>query len=99
MKKFLLSVFVISTVASSWAADPTLTIEAGKPIGKVGPLHSGLMTEEINYCYDGGLYAELIRNRAFLDDAQKPVHWSIVPGTGASAKIALDPKQPLNDAI
>ena len=27
------------------------------------------MTEEINHSYDGGLYAELIQNRAFLDDA------------------------------
>ena len=27
------------------------------------------MTEEINHAYDGGLYAELVRNRAFLDDA------------------------------
>ena len=31
------------------------------------------MTEEINHSYDGGLYAELIRNRAFLDDAEKAV--------------------------
>ena len=29
----------------------------------------GLMTEEINYSYDGGLYAELIRNRIFKDTA------------------------------
>ena len=58
-------------------------------------MHYGLMTEEINYCYDGGLYAELVRNRAFLDDAEKPVHWSAVQG----ASIALDPKQPLNAAI
>ena len=36
------------------------------------------MTEEINHSYDGGLYAELIQNRAFLDDAHTPVHWSVV---------------------
>ena len=29
----------------------------------------GLMTEEINYAYEGGLYAELIRNRSFKADA------------------------------
>jgi len=27
----------------------------------------GLMTEEINYSYDGGLYAEMVRNRTFQD--------------------------------
>ena len=37
----------------------------------------GLMTEEINHAYDGGLYAELIRNRAFLDEAASPAHWSV----------------------
>jgi alpha-N-arabinofuranosidase len=73
----------------------SLMIEAGAPAAKVSPMHYGLMTEEINYCYDGGLYAELVRNRAFLDDAEKPVHWSAVQG----ASIALDPQQPLNAAI
>ncbi len=78
-------------------AKPTasLVIEAGTPAGKVSPMHYGLMTEEINYCYDGGLYAELVRNRAFLDDPQKPAHWSAVQG----ATITLDPQQPLNEAI
>jgi alpha-N-arabinofuranosidase len=57
------------------------------------------MTEEINHAYDGGLYAELIRNRAFLDDAGVPAHWLAVHGDGAAAAIALDPNQPLNAAI
>ena len=29
-------------------------------IGQGQPLFYGLMTEEINYAYDGGLYAELV---------------------------------------
>jgi len=40
-----------------------------------------------------------VRNRAFLDDAASPVHWSIVAGEGADAAIALDRREPLNDAI
>lgn len=77
------------------ADTPLLTIEADKSVAKVSPMLYGLMTEEINYSYDGGLYAELVRNRAFLDDAEKPAHWSTV----ANAAIALDSKQPLNDVI
>jgi hypothetical protein len=38
-----------------------------KPIAHVSPTLYGLMTEEINHSYDGGLYPELIRNRAFMD--------------------------------
>src|SRR5258706_16410109 len=34
---------------------PVLKIEAGKPGPKVSPMLYGLMTEEINFSYDGGL--------------------------------------------
>ena len=57
------------------------------------------MTEEINHAYDGGLYAELVRNRAFLDDAAAPAHWSLVQADGSTATMALDPKEPLNTTI
>lgn len=73
----------------------TLTIDATKATSKVSPLHYGLMTEEINYSYDGGLYAELIRNRAFLNDAKNPAHWSSVGG----ATLMLDTEGPVNTAL
>jgi len=73
----------------------TLTIDTTRATGKVSPMHYGLMTEEINYGYDGGLYAELIRNRAFLNDNRGPAHWSSVGG----APLALDTAQPYNDAL
>ncbi len=44
---------------------PTVTVAADEVTSELNPLFYGLMTEEINYSYDGGLYAELIRNRAF----------------------------------
>ncbi|MBW8782523.1 MAG: carbohydrate binding domain-containing protein [Verrucomicrobia bacterium] len=81
------------------AAPVTFTIEADKPVAKVSPLHYGLMTEEINHCYDGGLYAELVQNRVFKDSAQTPVHWSAVKSGDATAAIALDESKPLNDVL
>ncbi|HEX4566302.1 MAG TPA: alpha-L-arabinofuranosidase C-terminal domain-containing protein [Vicinamibacterales bacterium] len=81
------------------AAGPTVTIDAAAPAGKVSPLLYGLMTEEINHAYDGGLYAELVQNRAFLDDKAQPTHWSIIQKEGAAAKMSLDPATPLSDAI
>jgi alpha-L-arabinofuranosidase len=80
-------------------AAPTIAIDASSPAGKVSPLLNGLMTEEINHAYDGGLYAELVHNRAFLDNAASPVHWSPVHAEGAATTIALDTAQPLNAAI
>ncbi|MEI6074922.1 MAG: alpha-L-arabinofuranosidase C-terminal domain-containing protein [Verrucomicrobiota bacterium] len=49
-----------------------LQIDTGKVAGKVNPDFFGLMTEEINYSYEGGIYGELIRNRAFKADALIP---------------------------
>ena len=80
------------------AAGPTITIDAASPSGKVSPLFYGLMTEEINHAYDGGLYAELVRNRAFLDDARHRRTGRSCRAT-APRPMALDPKEPLNATI
>jgi alpha-N-arabinofuranosidase len=94
-----LAILLAFGVTATRAAGPTIAIDTTSPAGKVSPLFYGLMTEEINHSYDGGLYAELVRNRAFLDDAASPAHWSVVQSPGAAAAIALDPGQPLNAAI
>ncbi len=79
------------------AADPgKLSVDATTPGPKVGPLFYGLMTEEINHSYDGGLYAELIQNRIF-QDAEKPVCWSVVKSGGGDGSIAIDQTHPVND--
>lgn len=62
-----------NTAASTARTSPTvLQIDAGKVTGKVSPMLYGLMTEEINFAYEGGIYAELIRNRSFKADAVVP---------------------------
>jgi alpha-N-arabinofuranosidase len=75
-----------------------LKIDAGKPGPAMG-LRYGMMTEEINFSYDGGLYGELVRNRSFKEDAKDPVHWSLVQESGAAASMALDAAEPLNAAV
>jgi alpha-N-arabinofuranosidase len=100
MKKHgVLALLLAFGVTATRAAGPTITIDATAPAAKVSPLFSGLMTEEINHAYDGGLYAELVQNRAFLDDAASPVHWSVAQTSGAAATMALDTNTPLNAAI
>ncbi|MGA3018822.1 MAG: carbohydrate binding domain-containing protein [Bryobacteraceae bacterium] len=76
-----------------------LQIKAGEVAAHVSPMLYGLMTEEINYSYDGGLYGELLRNRNFKEDAQNPVHWQLVQESGGSGSMALDAGQGLNEAI
>ena len=94
---FLCALLTISAPLS--AATPVLTIHVDKTKAKVSPTLYGLMTEEINYSYDGGLYGELIRNRAFKDDAKQAAHWSAVQYRGGKASIALDPAEPVNKVL
>ncbi len=93
------ALLVVLGMTSAHTAGPTIAIDANAPAGKVSPLFYGLMTEEINHSYDGGLYAELVQNRAFLDDATSPAHWSVVQTEGSTAAIALDRSVPLNQTI
>ncbi len=74
---------------------PVLQIKADRVAAPVSPMLYGLMTEEINYSYEGGLYGELVRNRTFKANRTNAVFWSVV-GNGA---ISLDTNQPLNSAL
>jgi alpha-L-arabinofuranosidase len=57
----------------------------------VSPTLYGLMTEEINYSYDGGLYAEMVRNRTFQDHGFGGVaHWNIEHLGTSDAKMSVD---------
>jgi alpha-N-arabinofuranosidase len=67
-----------------------LTIDVKQPKSAVSPMLYGLMTEEINYSYDGGLYAELIRNRTFRSDWTGILNWFLVEKGTASAKVSVD---------
>src|SRR3954468_14831033 len=71
------------------AQNPKLTLDLTKPGVNVSPQLYGLMTEEINHSYDGGLYAELIRNRIFKDNPNTPEAWSVIKEGSAKATIQL----------
>ncbi len=74
---------------------PVLQIKADETTGTVSPTLYGLMTEEINYSYEGGLYGELVGNRTFKAGADGLKFWSATGG----ATISVDTNTPLNDAL
>ncbi len=86
------------------AENSELTVGVDHPGATISPKLYGLMTEEINHAYDGGLYAELIQNRAFKNgarvnqkpDPQHPPHWTQVNDGGAQGSISLDNSNPVN---
>ncbi len=91
LNKFIfLATFSLFGYAKINAQMPAITLHAGESKANVSPMLYGLMTEEINHSYDGGLYAELIRNRIFKDSKTKPEGWSLVkynPSAEASIKL------------
>lgn len=55
--------------ACTATAQVTINIDAANRGPKISPTHYGIFFEDINHAADGGLYAELIRNRSFEDDS------------------------------
>ncbi len=103
-RNFLKTGFVIvgtiGSMAVLHAQQTTLNLDLGKATTTVSPMLYGLMTEEINHSYDGGLYAELIRNRIFKDSKTSPEGWSLVkedPSAEASIKLIGAEEQVPND--
>ena len=63
---------VVSAATARADGPATLEVDAGKPGVAIPAGFFGLMTEEINHSYDGGLFAELIQNRTFQDPPPRP---------------------------
>lgn len=42
-----------------------LVVNADKPTASIQPTMWGIFFEDINFAADGGLYAELVKNRSF----------------------------------
>ena len=86
-------------LACAQNAPAVLTIHANQPTHAVSPSLYGLMTEEINYSYDGGLYAEMVRNRAFHSDWSGTPYWFLVEQGEAAAKMEMDKENALSAAL
>jgi alpha-N-arabinofuranosidase len=80
----------VSILASAQNRPVQLTLHADQPAASVSPMLYGLMTEEINYSYDGGLYAEMVRNRNFRGDWSGVLYWYLVEDGNARAKMSHD---------
>ncbi|TCK55916.1 alpha-N-arabinofuranosidase [Flavobacterium sp. 90] len=84
--KILIKFTICGMLLSSFylnAQKLTLEVDATKTITKIQPTMFGLFFEDINFAADGGLYAELIKNRSFEFD--KPLMGWEQPNTKRSS--------------
>ena len=72
------------------AQAPSLTIQVDKPTAKVSPTLYGLMTEEINYSYDGGVYPELVRDRVLSRAWDALRLWPVVARGDSIVNVSAD---------
>jgi alpha-N-arabinofuranosidase len=86
----LASLALLPGAFAETAQPVTLDIHVQQVKAKASPMLYGLMTEEINYSYDGGLYAELVRNRTFFSDRHGVPSWRLIERGQSLAAIALD---------
>src|SRR6185436_8828727 len=67
---------------------PMVSIDCSRPLHEVPATLFGIFFEEINHAGDGGLYAELLRNRAFEEpgDGDAIPGWSLAKGAHATMR-------------
>lgn len=69
MQKWLSVLFIVMTALQAGAQTKSvLTVQADKPGAEIQPTMWGVFFEDINFGADGGLYAELVKNRSFEFD-------------------------------
>ena len=61
----LTALFALSLALSMQAQQHVMTVDVSKPTAKIQPEMYGIIFEAINFGADGGLYAELVKNRSF----------------------------------
>ena len=88
--------FASILLTAQLAAQPYFTLDVNKKGVEISPSHYGIFFEDINHAADGGLYAELIRNRSF-EDAATPEYWSLLNIQSAMASISIESGNLLNE--
>src|SRR4051794_36879804 len=82
-------------------AQKQITVSVNKPITAVSPTMWGIFFEDINFAADGGLYAEMVKNRSF--EFYNPfMGWTEIKGKDMKGKmlfINVSAKSPQNTRI
>ncbi len=74
-----------------------LVVRADRPGARISPTMYGVFFEDINFGADGGLYAELVKNRSF-EFPDPLMGWSEVKRGRATGSIRVLDQDPLNAA-
>ena len=77
MKRTILSVLALSMALTMSAGTFDMKVSVNRPGAQIQPTMYGIFFEDINFAADGGLYAELVKNRSFEFPGNRLQGWSV----------------------
>ena len=92
---FLCSGLALFATTIVLAAPAKIAVQVNQPGHKIPATLWGIFFEDINLSADGGVYAELVRNRNF-QDADKPDHWTAVSSGDTQVVLSIDTDKPVS---
>ncbi|MEP6755822.1 MAG: alpha-L-arabinofuranosidase C-terminal domain-containing protein [Chthonomonadales bacterium] len=90
------SMSLLPTLACAQTGPIDITVRTKESGPRVPASLYGVFFEEINHSGDGGIYAELIRNRDF-EEGDSAAGWTSISAGGATATFTLTRENPLNN--
>jgi alpha-L-arabinofuranosidase len=92
---WITTVFCFCLVALSGYSQSVLTVNTDKSIADIQPTMWGIFFEDINLGADGGLYAELVKNRSFEFYAPM-MGWKEIKSDGAKGSVLIENRASVN---
>jgi alpha-L-arabinofuranosidase len=87
---------MMNSQASMAPQDATITVNADRPGPRVNPAMWGAFFEDINFGADGGLYAEMVKNRSF-EFPEPLMGWSKVSPSLAKGNVQILTEAPYRE--
>jgi len=87
----------VALSCSALANAVTIVVQADKPGADINPAMWGIFFEDINFGADGGLYAELVKNRSF-EFPDPMMGWSKISPSLARGRLSIHDNNPSNAA-
>jgi alpha-N-arabinofuranosidase len=90
---------IVFTMASiGLPAQTKIAIQVDKPVSDLSPTMYGIFFEDINFGADGGLYAELVKNRGFEFPEEAVMGWTRTAAGGARGSLSIRDSEPFEKA-
>ena len=91
----LVAALTLTATLRLHAEPASIAVEVDKPGHAISPQLYGIFFEDINCSADGGIYAEMVRNRSF-EDADEPTWWEVVGNAAGGVEMTVDSAQPVS---